>query len=50
MEKLKDGNIMVMPTKKEIEKYIPKIKNLSSKSQALRSIPEFRKHLFQYVK
>ncbi len=56
MEKLKHWKIMVMPTKKDMEKYIPKIKNLSSlvlewgKSQVLRSIPEFRKHLFQYVK
>lgn len=50
MKSLKHGKTMMMPTHKEIEYIISQIHTLRSKVQGLRSIPEFRKHLFQYVK
>lgn len=50
MEALKNGKVMLMPQPKDIEHIISEINKLSSKFQVLRPIPEFRKHLFQYVK
>jgi hypothetical protein len=51
MERWKNGKILIMPTKENLDEIILHLPQLKSNVQGLSSIVvAFRKHLFQYIK